>query len=101
MSQDEVDHALDKDLEDDESDEEESSDEGEEELDETYANDADDTFESDINFMTKVINGGLNKEKQTGQSTIPVVASQTDRLGNPVRESNDLLKDWQKLSGIK
>jgi len=77
------------------------ADETEEDLEESLANGADDTFESDIDFMTKVISGGLNKQKSTGQTTIPVVSTQVNRLGNPMRESNDLLKDWRKLSGIK
>jgi hypothetical protein len=51
--------------------------------------------------MTKVISGGLNKQKSTGQSTIPVVSTQLSRLGNPMQESVDLLHDWKKLSGIK
>ena len=72
----------------------------EEDLEESLANGADDTFESDIDFMTKVISGGLNGQKSTGQSTIPVVASQESRLGNPMRESTDLLKDWKKLAGM-
>ena len=73
----------------------------EEDLEESLANGADDTFESDIDFMTKVISGGLNKQKSTGQTTIPVVSTQVNRLGNPMRESTDLLTDWRKLSGIK
>ena len=73
----------------------------EEDLDESYANGDDDTFETDIDFMTKVISGGLNKQKSTGQTTIPVVSTQVNRLGNPMRESTDLLHDWKKLSGIK
>jgi hypothetical protein len=73
----------------------------EEDLDESYANGADDTFESDIDFMTKVISGGLNKQKSTGQTTIPVVSTQVNRLGSPMKESTDLLTDWRKLSGIK
>ena len=76
-------------------------DDRESELEESLANGADDTFESDIDFMTKVISGGLNKQKSTGQTTIPVVSTQVNRLGNPMRESTDLLKDWRKLSGIK
>ena len=76
------------------------ADETEEDLEESLANGADDTFESDIDFMTKVISGGLNGQKSTGQSTIPVVASQESRLGNPMRESTDLLKDWKKLAGM-
>ena len=40
------------------------------------------SFEQDIDFMTKVISGGLNKPKSTGQTTVPVVASQLDRLAS-------------------
>lgn len=77
-----------------------AKDEEEDELEESYANGDDDGFQADIDFMTNVITGGLNKQKSTGQSTIPVVASQENRLGNPMRESTDLLSDWKKLSGI-
>jgi hypothetical protein len=49
----------------------------EEEVDESiyesYANSADNTFEADIDFMTKVISGGLNKQKSTGQTTNPLL----------------------------
>jgi hypothetical protein len=55
----------------------------------------DEQFETDIAFMTKVISGGLNKEKidiaGNGQSTIPVTA---------VRISESA-SDWKKLAGIK
>ena len=44
---------------------------------------------------------GLNKEKSTGQSTVPVVSTQVSRLGNPMQESINLLHDWKTLSGIK
>ena len=76
-----------------------------EKVDESYANSADDTFETDIDFMTKVISGGLNKQKSTGQTTISVIAGQKSRmgvdgLGSPMKESNDLLKDYRKLSGL-
>jgi hypothetical protein len=77
------------------------ADQAEEDLDESYANGDDDTFETDIDFMTKVISGGLNKQKSTGQTTIPVVSTQVNRLGSPMKESTDLLHDWRKLSGIK
>ena len=73
----------------------------EEDLDESLANGADDQFETDIDFMTRVISGGLNKQKSTGQTTIPVVSTQMNRLGTPMKESTDLLTDWRKLSGIK
>jgi hypothetical protein len=55
---------------------------------------SDTTFEQDIDFMTKVIAGGLNKPKSTGQTTIPVIAGQEDRMhDNPM--------DWATLAGIK
>jgi hypothetical protein len=71
-----------------------------EKLDE-WANDAgkkgtDATFERDIEFMTKVIAGGLNKPKSTGQTTIPVIAGQKDRMG----VDEDVIAEWKKLSGI-
>jgi hypothetical protein len=73
-----------------------------------WANDAgpgksvsDTTFEQDIDFMTKIISGGLNKPKSTGQTTIPVIAGQGKRTG--VSESkmlNESVSDWKKLAGI-
>ena len=74
-------------------------------VDESYANSADDTFEADIDFMTNIITGGLNKRKSTGQTTIPVINGQKSRmgvdgLGSPMKESTDLLKDYMKLSGL-
>jgi hypothetical protein len=86
--------------------EDEYADADEEDLEESLANGADDTFEADIDFMTNVITGGVNKRKinvaGNGQSTIPAVAiAQENRLGSPMRESTDLLHDWRKLSGIK
>lgn len=76
--------------------------EEEETVEESLANGTDDTFESDIDFMTKVISGGLNKQKSTGQTTIPVIAHQGQRTG--VTESkmlNESVADWKKLAGIK
>ena len=75
-----------------------------------WANDAgpgksvsDTTFEQDIEFMTKVISGGLNKPKSTGQTTVPVVASQLKRLHTgPTTDVNEsVVMDWQTLAGIK
>ena len=55
---------------------------------------SDTTFEQDIDFMTKVISGGLNKQKSTGQTTIPVIPGQDNRMhNNPM--------DWATLAGIK
>lgn len=58
---------------------------------------SDTTFEQDIDFMTKVISGGLNKPKATGQTTIPVIAHQGVRTGIP----QDTASDLKKLAGIK
>ena len=68
-------------------------------------NGTDASFEADIDFMTKVVSGGLNKQKSTGQTTVPVMAGQKSRmgvdgLGSPMKESTDLLKDFMKLSGL-
>jgi hypothetical protein len=65
------------------------------------------SFEADIDFMMNVISGGLNKRKQTGQTTIPVVASQLNRTVShnttDINESkmlNESVSDWKKLAGI-
>ena len=74
-------------------------------VDESYANSADDTFETDIDFMMNVISGGLNKRKSTGQTTIPVVASQLNRMVSKgttdINESSNSVAAWKKLAGIK
>ena len=61
------------------------------------------SFEEDIDFMMNIISGGLNKRKSTGQTTIPVVASQLNRTVShnttDINESN-LVSDWKKLAGI-
>lgn len=51
------------------------------------------SFEQDIEFMTKIISGGLNKPKSTGQTTIPVIAGQDTRMEDPMA--------WARLAGIK
>ena len=64
---------------------------------EEWANNAgknnDEDWEADIDFMTKVISGGLNRQKSTGQTTVPVIAGQDSRMETP--------NDWAKLAGIK
>jgi hypothetical protein len=65
------------------------------------------SFEADIDFMMNVISGGLNKRKQTGQTTIPVVSTQLNRMVSQgttdINESkmlNESVSDWKKLAGI-
>jgi len=78
----------------------------EKKLDE-WANDAgkkgtDTTFETDIDFMMNVISGGLNKKKSTGQTTIPVIASQLGRqVARETTDINESVDDWKKLAGLK
>jgi hypothetical protein len=77
----------------------------EEELNE-WANDAgqsleefkEETFTTDDEFMIQTIAGGLNKPKSTGQTTIPVIAGQNDRMGYSTNES---ISDWKKLAGLR
>lgn len=52
------------------------------------------TFERDIEFMTKVISGGLNKPKSTGQQTIPVLAGDKERTGT------EDMAEFKKLAGL-
>ena len=80
-----------------------------------WANDAgpgksasDTAFETDIDFMMNVISGGLNKRKQTGQTTIPIIAGQnrttsqkTTDINESVEYSNDAVAQWKKLAGLK
>ena len=58
-------------------------------------------FEADIDFMTKVIAGGLNKPKSTGQTTVPVIAGQENRMHDHQGTVSDSVDDWVKLAGIK
>jgi hypothetical protein len=63
---------------------------------------SDTTFEQDIDFMTKVIAGGLNKPKSTGQTTTPIIASQLKRThSHETTDINESVRDWAKLAGIK
>ena len=86
-------------------DEEEEIEDEEEELNE-WANEAgkkgtDASYEEDIDFMMKVISGGLNKPKSTGQTTIPVIANQVNRtVSHNTTDINESVNDWKKLAGI-
>jgi len=56
-------------------------------------NTKDNTFEQDIEFMTRIISGGLNGPKKD-QTTLPHTRVKVD-------ESRQAINDWKKLSGIK
>lgn len=53
------------------------------------------TFERDIEFMTKVISGGLNKPKSTGQTTIPIIPHQNERMGH-----DGDMAEFRRLAGL-
>jgi hypothetical protein len=94
-----------KDIEYDDKEDEKDKKDKKDKVDESYANSADDTFETDIDFMMNIISGGLNKRKSTGQTTIPVVASQLNRTVSQgtkdINESSNSVAAWKKLAGIK
>ena len=52
--------------------------------------------------MMNIISGGLNKRKSTGQTTVPVVASQLNRTvsHNTTDINESVVRDWKKLAGI-
>jgi hypothetical protein len=60
----------------------------------------DEQFESDMAFMTKVLAGGLNGPKSTGQATTPVLASQTNRQMSE-GYNIDVAAEMRKLAGIR
>jgi hypothetical protein len=106
----EHDEKDDKDFDDAEEEVNESDDEAEEDDDAEdlteWANNAgkkgtDASFEADIDFMTKIIAGGLNKPKSTGQTTVPVIAGQENRMHDHQGTVSDSIDDWTKLAGIK
>jgi hypothetical protein len=94
-----------KDIEYDDKEDKKDKKDKKDKVDESYANSADDTFETDIDFMMNIISGGLNKRKSTGQTTIPVVASQLNRTVSKgttdINESSNSVAAWKKLAGIK
>ena len=72
------------------------------ELEESLANGADDTFETDADFMINDITSGLNKRKSTGQTTIPVIAGQKSRMhSHNTTDVSEAINDWKALAGIR
>jgi len=45
--------------------------------------------------------GGLNKPKSTGQTTVPVIASQEERQGSYAEAEEDAIKRMMEMAGIK
>jgi len=45
--------------------------------------------------------GGLNKPKSTGQTTVPVIASQEERQESYAAEEEDAIKRMMEMAGVK
>jgi len=59
-------------------------------------------FVTDADFMINDITSGLNKRKSTGQTTVPVIAGQMNRMvSQNTTDVNESITDWKKLAGIK
>jgi hypothetical protein len=56
------------------------------------------TEQADNNFE---YSGGLNKPKSTGQSTVPVLASQEERQHSYAAEEEDAIKRMMEMAGVK
>jgi hypothetical protein len=57
-----------------------------------------DTEQAQDNFG---YSGGLNKPKSTGQTTVPVIASQDDRQESYAAEEEDAIKRMMEMAGVK
>ena len=72
-------------------------------VEEDLANSEDDRATQDIDFMTKVISGGLNKEKvqrKHGYQFADNPLAMHESV-NTADSANDLLQDYRKLSGLE
>lgn len=70
---------------------------GHEQVEEAYANSDDDQKLQDMKYMIQSLSGGLNGPKRS-QATGDI--KQVTMADQMMKESRDLLVDWQKLSGI-
>jgi hypothetical protein len=76
-------------------------------MDEAYGDT--DATENDPNYPTDTetssdpfqYSGGINKPKSTGQTTVPVIASQTDRQQSYAEAEEDAIKRMMEMAGIK
>jgi hypothetical protein len=70
-------------------------------IEEELANGADDRATQDIDFMTRVISGGLNKEKVQHKNGYQFADNPLAMKESKVYSANDLLHDYRKLSGLE
>jgi len=74
---------------------------GEEKMDEVSMNQPDYPTETETSDDALQYAGGLNKPKSTGQSTVPVLASQDDRQHTYAEAEEDAIKRMMEMAGIK
>ena len=73
---------------------------GEEKMDEVDMNEPDYPTETETSGDALQYAGGLNKPKSTGQSTVPVLASQDDRQHSYAEAEEDALHRMMEMAGI-
>jgi len=76
-------------------------DEAEIEIDEVSMNEPDYPTDTETSDDALQYAGGLNKPKSTGQSTVPVLASQDDRQHSYAEAEEDAIKRMMEMAGIK
>jgi len=74
---------------------------GEQKMDEVSMNQPDYPTETETSDDALQYAGGLNKPKSTGQSTVPVLASQDDRQHSYAEAEEDAIKRMMEMAGIK
>jgi len=80
---------------------------GDQEMDEAYGDTQPTLNEPDYPTNTETAQdnfeyaGGLNKPKSTGQSTVPVLASQEERLESYAEAEEDALHRMMEMAGVK
>lgn len=80
---------------------------GDQEMDEAYGDNAVSQNAPDYPTNTETAEdnfeyaGGLNKPKSTGQSTVPVLASQEERQESYAAEEEDAIKRMMEMAGVK
>jgi hypothetical protein len=80
---------------------------GDQEMDEAYGDNAVSQNAPDYPTNTETAEdnfeyaGGLNKPKSTGQTTVPVIASQDERQESYAAEEEDAIKRMMEMAGIK
>ena len=73
---------------------------GDQQMDEVSMNEPDYPTETETSSDAMQYAGGLNKPKSTGQSTVPVLASQDDRQHSYAEAEEDALHRMMEMAGI-